>query len=220
MIKLVIFDLDGTLLNTIDDLANSCNYLLRKYHLPEHTTDQYRYFVGNGIPKLLERMLPAHLKADHEFRDVLLEEFLDYYTQHKADQTAPYQGIPELLSTLYNRHIAIAVASNKAHEAIAPLLHRYFPDIPFAASFGQRTGFPLKPNAAVVEAILDVVQVDKSETLYVGDTGIDMQTAVNANVTATGALWGFRTEEEIRNAGAQYVATTPQEVLSIIDEIH
>ncbi|MDR1112547.1 MAG: HAD family hydrolase, partial [Bacteroidales bacterium] len=209
MIKLVIFDLDGTLLNTIDDLASSCNYLLRKYHLPEHTTDQYRHFVGNGIPKLLERMLPAHLKTDHEFRGALLEEFLDHYAQHKADLTAPYQGIPELLATLRDCHIAIAVASNKAHEAIAPLLKHYFPDIPFAASFGQRTGFPLKPDAAVVEAILEIVQVDKSETLYVGDTGVDMQTAVNANVTAIGALWGFRTKEEILNAGAHYVVTSP-----------
>ena len=217
MTKLVIFDLDGTLLNTIDDLANSCNYLLRKYHLPEHTTDKYRYFVGNGIPKLLERILPEHLKTDHEFRSALLEEFLDYYAQHKSDLTAPYQGIRELLTELHARRIAIAVASNKAHEAIAPLLQHYFPNIPFAASLGQRAGFPLKPDEAVVEAILKIVQVEKSETLYVGDTGVDMQTAVNANVKPIGVLWGFRTEEEIRNAGAQVVIAQPLELLQYIE---
>jgi len=216
MTKLIIFDLDGTLLNTIDDLANSCNYLLHKYHLPEHTTDQYRYFVGNGIPKLLERMLPDHLKTDHEFRSALLEEFLDYYAQHKSNCTAPYPGIQELLNELSCRQIAIAVASNKAHEAICPLLKYYFPNIEFAASFGQREGFPLKPDPAIVKAILDVVRVKTDETLYVGDTGIDMQTALNANVTPIGALWGFRTKEEICRAGAQFVINKPLELLQYV----
>ncbi|MDR2868485.1 MAG: HAD family hydrolase [Bacteroidales bacterium] len=216
MIRLIIFDLDGTLLNTIDDLAHCCNYILRKYRLPEHEIDAYRYFVGNGIPKLIERILPASLQHDVAFKERVLDEFLSYYEKHKSDLTAPYQGITELLLELQQRKIAIAVASNKVQAAIPPLLAYYFPQITFVAALGQREGIPLKPDPQIAFDIMKIADVAQENVLYVGDTGVDMQTANNANVIGIGALWGFRTEEEIRDAGAKHVIHTPQELLNYL----
>lgn len=210
--KLIIFDLDGTLLNTLEDLADSGNYILSKYGFDQHSLDDYRYFVGNGIYKLVERILPEN-KREKTFVEEVKSQFMTYYDQHKADKTAPYQGIIELLEELQHRGIKMAIASNKAQEAMEPLVEFYFPTITFAAVFGQRTGIPTKPDPNIVFDILNKTNISKSDTLYVGDTAVDMQTAKSAGVKSVGVLWGFRPKEELIQAQAELIIEKPEELL-------
>ncbi len=210
--KLIIFDLDGTLLNTLEDLADSGNYILSKYGFNQHSLDDYRYFVGNGIYKLVERILPEN-KREKTFVEEVRSEFMTYYDQHKADKTAPYQGIIELLEELQQRGIQMAIASNKAQEAMDPLVEFYFPTVTFAAVFGQRTGIPTKPDPDIVFDILNKTNISKSDTLYVGDTAVDMQTAKSAGVKSVGVLWGFRPKEELVQAQAELIIEKPEELL-------
>ena len=215
MIRLVIFDLDGTLLNTLQDLAECTNVVLRRHGFLEHHEDAYRYFVGNGIPTLIERALPDSFRTPEIIAQVL-EDFMPYYNLHKADKTAPYTGIVELLETLQQRNIAIAVASNKTHSAMAPLLAHYFPTIKFAAFFGNRPQIPIKPHPQVVEDVLAQTGISKLETLYVGDTAVDMETAANAGLRKIGVLWGFREREELVSAGADILIEKPDEILNYL----
>lgn len=214
MIKLVIFDLDGTLLNTLEDLKECTNYILRKYQFPEHPLDSYRYFVGNGIPVLIQKAIPENTPKELELQ--ILEEFLDYYDIHKADLTAPYPGIVSLLETLQNKDIQIAVASNKIHNAMAPLMLFYFPTIQFLAALGSREGVPPKPHPQIVEDIISMTDFDLSEVLYVGDTKVDMETAHRAHLKAVGVLWGFRDREELECANAEYIIKYPGELLDLL----
>ncbi len=181
MKRLVIFDLDGTLLNTIADLAQSTNYALRKIGFPEHEVDEYRFFVGNGINKLFERALPEGEKSEENISKVR-KHFLVHYSEHKMDKSRPYPGIPELLSALHEKGVIMAVASNKYQSATELLVEHYFSGVPFAAVFGQREGIKTKPDPQIVEDILTVTKVDKEDVLYVGDSGIDMLTAKNAGI--------------------------------------
>ena len=182
MKKLVIFDLDGTLLNTIADLAHSTNYALNKLGYPTHEIEKYNFMVGNGIDKLFERALPEGEKSKENVLRVR-KEFVPYYDIHNADDSRPYPGIPELLSYLQDAGIQITVASNKYQAATQKLIDHYFPEIHFTAVFGQREGIKVKPDPTVVFDILEVAKVTKEEVLYVGDSGVDMQTAANAGVT-------------------------------------
>ncbi len=211
-IELVIFDLDGTLLNTIDDLGDSGNHILNKYGFPTHPIEKYCYFVGDGIRKLVKRMLPED-KREEDFIDKIKNEFIVYYDIHKADKTAPYEGIVELLETLQKNNIKIAVASNKTHDVMDELMQYYFPNIRFSAVFGQRKDVPVKPNPMIVSDILKITETDKEKTLYVGDTSIDMLTAKNADLKSVGVLWGFRTKEELLQAGAHIIIEKPKELL-------
>jgi len=215
MIRLVIFDLDGTLLNTLQDLADCTNVVLRQHGFPEHPEDAYRYFVGNGIPTLIERALPDTARTPEVIAQVLAD-FMPYYDLHKADKTAPYSGIIELLETLQKKNIAIAVASNKTHSAMAPLLAHYFPTIKFAAFFGNRPQVPIKPHPQIVEDVLNQTGISKIETLYVGDTAVDMETAQNAGLRKIGVLWGFREKEELVSAGADILVENPEEILNYL----
>lgn len=219
MIKVVVFDLDGTLLNTLDDLADSTNYVLSRRGFPTHPLDAYRYFVGNGIAKLIERALPENHR-DKATIQAVLNEFVPYYSDHKADKTSVYPGMIELLKTLQQKGIQIAVASNKVHSAMQPLMDYYFPEIHFAAVLGQREGVPVKPDAAIVNDIMSHCGVKRSEVLYVGDTSVDMQTAANARVTSVGVLWGFRDRNELEQSGAQYIIEKSEELLSVIDTLN
>ena len=176
MKKLVIFDLDGTLLNTIADLAHSTNYALNKLGYPTHEIEKYNFMVGNGIDKLFERALPEGEKSKENVLRVR-KEFVPYYDIHNADDSRPYPGIPELLSYLQDAGIQITVASNKYQAATQKLIDHYFPEIHFTAVFGQREGIKVKPDPTVVFDILEVAKVTKEEVLYVGDSGVDMQTA-------------------------------------------
>lgn len=196
MKKLIIFDLDGTLLNTIADLAMATNHALQQLGYPTHDTDTYRFFVGNGINKLLERSLPEAEKNEANVMR-LRSHFLPFYDKHNADLSTPYPGIPELLQTLQQKGMKIAVASNKYQSATAKLILHYFPNIQFVEVLGQREGIAVKPDPSIVFDILRKAEVDKEEVLYVGDSNVDMQTALNAGVDAVGVSWGFRPRTEL-----------------------
>lgn len=211
MKRLVIFDLDGTLLNTIADLAHSTNYALEKSGYPTHEVDKYNLMVGNGINKLFERALPEGMKTEENILRVR-KEFVPYYDAHNADDSQPYPGIPELLSHIQSAGIQIAIASNKYQTATQKLTTRYFPEIHFTAVFGQREGVNVKPDPTIVFDILKIANIEKKEVLYVGDSGVDMQTAAHAGVTACGVTWGFRPRAELENFHPKYIVDTPEEI--------
>ncbi|WP_321333004.1 HAD family hydrolase [uncultured Bacteroides sp.] len=216
MKRLIIFDLDGTLLNTIADLANSTNHALQKLGYPTHEAEAYNFMVGNGINKLFERALPEKEKTEANILRVR-KEFLLHYDQHNTDLSYPYPGIPKLLSDLQARGKLIAVASNKYQAATKKLITHYFPDITFAAIFGQRDGITAKPNPQIVYDILNIAKASKEETFYVGDSGVDMQTAINSGVTACGVTWGFRPRTELETFQPDFIINNPEEVLAAID---
>ena len=215
MKKLVIFDLDGTLLNTIADLAHSTNYALNKLGYPTHEIETDNFMVGNGIDKLFERALPEEEKSKENVLRVR-KEFVPYYDIHNADDSRPYPGIPELLSYLQDAGVQIAVASNKYQAATQKLVDHYFPEIHFTAVLGQREGVKVKPDPIIVSDILEIAKVAKEEALYVGDSGVDMQTAANAGVTACGVTWGFRPRTELEEFNPSYIADTAGEIKNLI----
>jgi phosphoglycolate phosphatase len=212
--KLFIFDLDGTLLNTIYDLAHAVNYALHESGFPVHGVEKYKFFVGNGITKLFERALPENEKNDENIH-LIREHFIFYYERHSADFTEPYDGIRELLAGLQAKGLKMAVASNKYHQATEELIGRFFPDIHFVAVLGQREGIPVKPHPAIVFEILQKAKISTKETLYIGDSGIDMQTALNARIDSVGVTWGFRPREELEKHKAKYIIDSPSEILTI-----
>lgn len=205
MKRIVIFDLDGTLLNTIDDLAAATNHALACCGHSAHPVSAYPYFVGNGIDKLFERALPPEVRNSTEIAR-MRTFFVPYYNTHCDVYTRPYDGIVELLQRLQTAGIAVAVASNKYHEATCHLIKEYFPDIAFAAICGQREGIPKKPDPAIVNAILADVALSPADAIYVGDSGVDMLTARHAGVESVGVTWGFRPVDELQQAGAVHIA--------------
>ena len=211
--QLVIFDLDGTLLDTVADLANATNQALEQCGYPTHPVESYYQFVGNGINKLFARALPAE-HSDEENVLRIRSLFVPYYNAHNADCSRPYPGVVELLRTLEKKGVRLAVASNKYHEATLKLVRHFFPDIHFAAVYGQRDGVPIKPAPDVVFDILQDTGVSKEETLYVGDSGVDMLTACHAEVESVGVTWGFRSEEELREHKATHVVHGAEEILT------
>ena len=214
MKKLIIFDLDGTLLDTIEDLANSVNHALSVYHFPIHPIEAYRFFVGNGVNKLLERALPED-KKHPDFVSMLKVEFIKHYFAHSEEFTKPYPGISDLISKLHNDGFQLAVASNKVHAATVELVHRFFPDIEFSMVLGQREGFPVKPNPAILDEIIANSEVSKDEVLYVGDSGVDAATAYNAKVDFVGVLWGFRPRKELEEVGAKVFVENAEELYTL-----
>ncbi|MBQ7041682.1 MAG: HAD family hydrolase [Muribaculaceae bacterium] len=217
MKKLVIFDLDGTLLNTIQDLGVAANYALELCGYPVHEISAYPFFVGNGITRLLERVLPEGARSVENVSR-LREYFMDYYEEHKADYTTVYDGVRELLVALSERGIKLAVASNKYHKAVVELIKIYFPGVNWVAVEGQKEGYPVKPDPSIVFDILIKSPTPKSEVLYVGDSGVDMVTARRAGIESVGVSWGFRPLKELREYLADNIATHPLEILSIVDK--
>lgn len=217
MKKLVIFDLDGTLLNTIADLATATNRALQHYNFPIHEVDAYRFFVGNGINKLFERALPENERTEENILKIR-SQFIPYYDAHNADLSSPYPGIPELLSALQQRGIMIAVASNKYQAATRKLIAHYFPEINFIEVLGQREGIPAKPDPSIVNDIRTKAGVKQEEVLYVGDSNVDMQTARNAGVTAVGVAWGFRPRTELEAHHPAYIIEKAEELLPLLHE--
>ena len=215
MTRLAIFDLDGTLLNTIGDLAVSCNAVLALRGLPQHSYEDYCRFVGNGIMRLVERALPEALRTPYTV-DVVRRDFVAYYLAHIDEHTFPYEGIPELLAELQRRGVRLAVASNKFQAGTEKLIGRYFPDIRFDVVLGQRPDVPLTPDPAVVGEILTATGVAAGEVLYVGDSGVDMQTAAAAGVRSAGVTWGFRTRAELEQSGARHIVDRPAELLGLL----
>lgn len=214
MKKLIIFDLDGTLLNTIADLAQSTNHALKKLGYPTHEVSAYNFMVGNGINKLFERALPKGEKTPENVLRVR-KEFISFYDVHNTDKSRPYPGIPELLEKFQAKGMQLAVASNKYQAATERLIAHYFPNIRFTVVFGQREGVNVKPDPAVVHDILKLAKVAEKDVLYVGDSGVDMQTAANAGVTACGVAWGFRPRTELEAYHPHYIVEQANEIIAI-----
>lgn len=215
MKQLVIFDLDGTLLNTIDDLACAANHALEALGLPVRSQAECQRFVGNGVGKLLERALPEGHKTPEDLEKIR-PAFFAYYDQHLADKTLPYTGLAELLAELQRRGVKLAVASNKYQSATERLVKHFFPQIHFVAVLGQREGIPTKPNPQIVEDILLAAGVSREDTLYVGDSDVDMQTAKNAGVRVCGVLWGFRTRAVLEQYHPDFLTENPAEILNML----
>ena len=215
--KIIVFDLDGTLLNSLEDLADSANWVLEQHGFPTHPVDAYRYFVGDGVRKLIERILPQEERTEARIEQCR-QEFVAYYKVHMEDKTSVYEGITELLVELKNRGLKIAVATNKVHIAVKPLMEKYFPEIRFDSMIGQREGVPVKPAPQIMFDILRETGCEPSEALHVGDTATDMQLAHNAGVTPVGVLWGYRPLEELQEAGAKFIIEKPEELLGLVHE--
>lgn len=217
MKKLVIFDLDGTLLNTIEDLGHAANYALEKNGLPTHTIASYPFFVGNGVRRLITRVLPEDNRTPAMI-DTLLKDFREFYDVHCCDCTKPYTGIPELLRDLRDQDVKVAVASNKYDAAVQKIINHYFGDIDFVAIQGQVDGVNVKPDPSIVFGILAKAQVPKSEVLYVGDSGVDMETARRACIDSVGVTWGFRPEKELVEYYAGTIVHQPNVILDLLEQ--
>lgn len=215
MKKLAIFDLDGTLLNTIEDLGHAANHALATHGFATHSIASYPFFVGNGVRRLIERVLPEDARTEANI-DHLLVDFKTYYNEHNTDFTKPYNGITELLEHLTSRGVAIAVASNKYQAATEKLIAHYFPTLQFVAVEGQKEGVPVKPDPSIVFEILAKAKTPKADTIYIGDSGVDMETARRACVDSVGVTWGFRPEKELVENHADSIVHSPADIEQLI----
>ena len=217
VIKTVLFDLDGTLLNTIDDLADAGNWVCTQNGWPTFTVEQFKHMVGNGIPKLVERFSPEDARSQERLA-ATLAQFSARYDAHKEDKTAPYAGIPELLDTLRANGIQCAVFSNKADAFCGKIIEHYFGPDSFSLVRGSRPGVPTKPDPAGVYSLMADLGADPQSTLFVGDSDVDILTGHNAGLPALGVLWGFRGEAELTAAGADALAAKPEDILTYLHQ--
>ncbi|MCR5049587.1 MAG: HAD family hydrolase [Paludibacteraceae bacterium] len=213
---IVIFDLDGTLLNTIDDLGYACNYALSQTGYPTHPIEAYPQKVGNGINNLIRRALPENEQTEENILRVRAH-FVPYYNEHNCDYTRPYDGIVELLKSLKAQGCRLAVASNKYQAATEKIVAHFFPNM-FDIVLGEREGIERKPNPQIVHDILSQLSTVNYQlsTLYVGDSLVDMQTAQNAEVPFVACSWGFVPREQLVAAGAQNIADSASDILSYV----
>ena len=190
--KLVLFDLDGTLLDTLDDLSEAVNHALGLRGLPGHTRDEYMKMVGHGIRNLVKQALPEDKQADDALIDSALADFKAYYTAHIDVHTRPYPGMQEVVTSLHEAGVQMAVASNKFQEGAEYLIRKFFPGIPFAAVLGNRPGFPLKPDPEIVGEVLRRTGIRPEDAVLVGDSPTDMKTAANGGIASIAVTWGYR----------------------------
>lgn len=211
--KLAIFDMDGTILDTLDDLTDSINYALSYCGFPEHTKDDVRKFVGNGILKLVKRSVPPYAaEADIE---KVFQVFKDYYKLHCRDKTRPYPGIVDVIETLKEKGYLIAVVSNKADFAVQELCLRYFPGL-IDYAVGERDGIKKKPAPDSVLSVMEVLNVRAEESIYIGDSDVDIATAKNAGICCLTVTWGFRDCEYLKQCGADVFAHKADEILDLL----
>ena len=216
MYKLAIFDMDGTILNTIDDLADSSNVICRRYGYPEHTVEEIKYMVGTGIPKLMRRALPADI-SEEQFQKVLAE-YIEYYEDHCAIKTAPYKGIVECIKSLRAAGVKVAVNTNKVQSAAEELCDMYFPDL-FDCISGSRPGIPPKPDPTGLYEILKELGLSKAEACqpgvacFIGDSDVDLKTGLDSGLDFIGVDWGFRGRDFLLEHGATVVVDNTQELL-------
>jgi phosphoglycolate phosphatase len=215
MKKAVIFDLDGTLADTIEDLAGAMNRSLRERGLPEHDFGKYKLMVGDGFRSLVVRALPEASRIDGPIQEIWTEAAA-YYARRCLDMTRPYPGVPELLSALAGKGLALAVLSNKPDELTRQVTLGLFPDVPFGLVRGETAEFPRKPDPASALDACARLGAASSEALYLGDTAVDMRTARAAGIFALGASWGFRGEAELRAAGADAILASPLDLLEYL----
>ena len=214
MYKVYIFDLEGTLLDTLTDLAASTNYALREHGMPEHSVDDVRRFVGNGVRKLMERAVPDG--ADNPLFDEAFATFRQHYMEHALDTTRPYDGVPEMLATLKSRGCRIAVVSNKMMAATQELCQHFFPDtVEVAIGEHEAEGIRKKPAPDTVYAALSALGVTKDHAVYVGDSDVDIATARHAGLPCISVLWGFRDRDFLLQHGATTLVTIPRELCEL-----
>lgn len=212
MIRAVLFDLDGTLTNTLDDIADAMNRALRMHGLPEWPVDAYRYLVGNGAKILARRAV----REEQQLAPSVQRAYQAYYETHTQVKTQPYEGVAELLAALQAKKLPMAVFSNKPDADTKNVVAHFFPETRWAAVRGQVEGVPVKPDPAGALAVASAMGVSPEEVLYVGDTGTDMSCALNAGMHPVGALWGFRTAQELTESGAEGLAAHPLDVLKFL----
>lgn len=213
MYKAVIFDLDGTLLDTLTDLYNAVNFALESFGFPLRTKEEVRSFIGNGVKKLMERSTPQATDAETDAK--CLDCFRGYYLEHMRDNTAPYTGVEDILKVLGEKGVRTAVVSNKLHTAVVGLCEEYFGSAVDEA-IGVSEESERKPNPVNVLKALERMNLQKDECIYVGDSEVDVMTAHNAGLSCIGVTWGFRDEAELKNAGAEFIAHTAEDVLNIV----
>lgn len=210
MYNTYIFDLDGTLLSTLADLAASCNYALRTNGMPERTLDEVRRFVGNGVKKLMERATPDGLQ--NPLFDKTLADFRQHYMKHNLDTTCPYEGVMPMLEELQRRGKKVAVVSNKFYAATQELCHHFFGDL-VTVAIGEREDIRKKPAPDTVIEALRQLNATAEESVYIGDSDVDIDTARNAGMPCISVLWGFRDKDFLIEHGATTLVATPQEIL-------
>lgn len=213
--KGIIFDLDGTLLNTVYDLADSVNKVMEQFGFPGHSEEEYKMKIGHGFRNLIEVSLPKEHR-DNETIEKGLASFVEIYDQKYKDRTVPYDGIPELMEELSNRGISFAVNSNKRTDYTNALVDKFFSHLPFIAVFGEREGVPKKPDPASALEITEMMKLRPEEVLYIGDSKTDMLTGKNAGMDTIGVTWGFRDKQELQSNGAVYIVDRPEEILDIL----
>ena len=213
--KAAIFDLDGTILDTLQDLANSLNHALRENGFPERSLDEVRRFIGNGVRVLVRRGCPEG--TPDEEQEKVYESFQPHYRAHNRDFTKPYEGIHPLLDALLERGIRTAVVSNKLHYAVVVLCEELFPE-KFEYMVGNTPEMAPKPAPDSVNLVIDRLGLDRKDIVYIGDTEVDVETAANAGIDCIGVDWGFRDGETLRRLGVKYVVSDPAEILRIVTE--
>ena len=213
----IFFDLDGTLLDSVQDLSDATNAALRAFGLPEHPVHAYNYFVGDGFEMLIQRATPKDTAP--ELRQHIMQQAKEAYRQNWANTSKPYAGIPEMLSELQARNLPLAVLSNKPHEFTLLTMQHFFPSICFARIQGSPPGLRAKPDPALALKMLQELGLEAQQVLFMGDTGVDMITAVHAGMLPVGVLWGFRTEEELRQHGARLILSNAMELFEYIEVI-
>lgn len=213
---IVIFDLDGTLLDTIEDLGTAVNHAMEQGGWPLHTMEEYRRMVGHGIRNLVTQALPQALQGDEALIDRALASFKEYYTGHIDVHTRPYEGIPGLIRDLDAAGTMVAVASNKFQSGTETLVKRFFPDVEFLAVLGNAEGAPLKPDAAIVRSIMAKSGISSPRVVMAGDSGTDIRTAANGGIPSIGVTWGFRPLYDLQDAGASAIAESVSQLRSLL----
>jgi len=219
--KLIIFDLDGTLLDTVEDLGNAVNHALDQKGFKHHSVKEYRKMIGNGVRNLLVQAIPPLFRLER-YIQTCLEVFMDYYVEHICDKTIPYKGIPQLLEDLQKEGVKLAIASNKFQSGTEKLIKTFFPFIRFVKIYGNCDGIPLKPDPKLVENIIGAAYPDEAdrpsshEILMVGDGDTDVKMAINAGIDCIAVTWGYRTKDELKSSGAIKFASSVKELRKML----
>lgn len=212
----VIFDLDGTILNTLRDLHGAMNHALRENGFEERNLDFIRNAIGNGVRELTRRSLPESLRRDETKVDDVCAQMKTYYSEHWHDTTRPYEGIHELFRFLVQNGISVNVLSNKADPITQKMIPYWYSDIPFDFVFGERPNIPTKPDPGSAKEIAEKLAISPNRILFVGDSAADILAAKGAGMHSVGVLWGYRGEAVLRDAGAEFIAKTPQDIVQIL----
>lgn len=213
MIKLAVFDLDGTLVNSIEDLADACNKALEVFDFPIHSLEEYKYFLGDGVRNLISRAMPEEKRSERTI-DEVHAIFKSYYEKNYINKTTAYDGIPRLLSELKKAGLILAVASNKPDEFTKKVVEKLFEEDTFEIAVGNVQGVAHKPDPEIVFRILSELNIGKEQAVFIGDTDVDIKTGKNAGLKTIGCLWGFREINELLKAGADFIASHPLDILN------